>query len=34
MGTPELVDRRLERGHILAKMDVFDYLLLSKDEED
>ena len=32
--TKELVDRRLKRGHIPGKMDVFNYLLLNKNEED
>jgi cytochrome P450 len=30
----ELVDRRLERGHVPGKPDVFNYLLLNKKEED
>jgi cytochrome P450 len=32
--TKELVDRRLERGFVPGKMDVFNYLLLNKNEED
>jgi cytochrome P450 len=32
--TKELVDRRLKRGYVPGKMDVFNYLLLNKNEED
>ena len=32
--TKELVDRRLDRGYETGKMDVFNYLLLNKNEED
>ncbi|KAH8812646.1 cytochrome P450 ClCP1 [Xylogone sp. PMI_703] len=32
--TQELVDRRIERGYIPGKMDVFNYVLLNKNEED
>lgn len=32
--TKELVDRRLDRGYTPGKMDVFNYLLLNKNEED
>lgn len=32
--TRELVDRRVERGYVQGKMDVFNYLLLNKDPED
>lgn len=32
--TKELVDRRLERGHVPGNTDVFNYLLMNKNEED